>query len=131
MRPFTSFLVFMVLTGCSSHVMRKPSLAVVDVATEKGCNRPSVRLDAINRLDVPSPVKLRDKFSTVALDPGKYAISIACQNPLGEAKDQCVWLGRPNEYPTYKMQLEPGVRYTFHCSEQDRQLIYHVSKSEL
>jgi len=104
---------------------------VVNVATEKGCNRPGVRLDAIERFGTPRDIERKDSYSPVELDPGKYSIAVACQNPFSEIKGQCVWWGHPNEYPTYKMSLKTGVRYTFHCFEENGELVYRISKSNL
>lgn len=63
--------------------------------------------------------------------PGQYEIAVACQNPLNETRGACTFRGHPNEYPTYKMPLKAGVRYTFHRYEVGADLIYNITESEL
>jgi hypothetical protein len=131
MRFHTFFLTLLALVGCSTHAVREQHLAVIDVSTEKGCDRPGVRLDAVKQSNTSLQIELKDSVSPVALEPGKYSIAVACQNPLNETTGQCVWWGHPNEYPTYAMSLKAGIRYTFHCIEQNGELVYRISKSNL
>jgi hypothetical protein len=128
-----AFVVAMTLTGCATHQRPAESKrpAVVATATEEQCDRPGVRIDAVKQLATNRAVALADSFSSVEVEPGRYAISVACQNPLNEAKGQCVFLGHPNEYPTYKMPLKAGMQYTFKCYEVNGEILYRVSENNL
>ncbi len=118
------------LCGCSTQPLMQRS-AIIDVATEANCDRPGVRIDRVERLDRQGEVELKDKFGPVVVDPGQYAIAVACQNPLDETKNACTFWGHPNEYPTYKMPVREGIRYTFRCVQVGGDLVYRISESNL
>lgn len=120
----------MLLGACSAQPHRNLPDAVIVAATEAGCDRPGVTIDRIERLDRSGHVKIPDS-GPVTLAPGRYAISVACRNPLIEADHACLGWGHPNEYPTYRIPVESGVRYTFHCLQVGRDLVYRISESDL
>lgn len=121
-----------VLSACTSQpAAESKSQAVIATATEEQCDKPGVRIDAVKDLGTNHSVMLADSFSDVNVEPGRYSISVACQNPFNEAKNQCVFWGHPNEYPTYRMPLKAGVRYTFQCYEMNGDLAYRISEESL
>ena len=119
--------------GCatydSSGAVKKE--AQIATATESHCDRPGVRLDSVRRVGAAKPLVRRDQFSSVSVEPGRYKVAVACQNPLNETKSACMFWGHPSEYPTYNLKLRPGIRYTFHCYESHGDLLYRISESDL
>ena len=118
--------VAIAITGCVSTPM-----AEVAMATEPQCDRPGVRLDSVKRAGSRKSQAIPDPTRPVSVKAGRYEIAVACQNPLNKSKDACTFWGHPNEYPTYKMPLKAGVRYTFHCYEEGADLIYNITESDL
>jgi hypothetical protein len=106
-------------------------MAQVAFATEPQCDKPGVRLDSIRRAGSHDAEPTADNFAPVSVKPDRYEIAVACQNPLNESRGACTFWGHPNEYPTYKMSLEAGIRYTFHCYEVGSDLTYNVVESRL
>lgn len=104
--------------------------AVVSTATEDGCDRPGVRIDGVVNTQSGVAIDQKDSFSPIALQPGRYAISVACQNPLDKAAEECVFWGHPNEYPTYKMPLFAGIEYSFRCFVEGQELSYQISETK-
>ncbi|MDY6948311.1 MAG: hypothetical protein SXG53_21610 [Pseudomonadota bacterium] len=133
MRTFIRFgATVLVLSACTSQpTAESPSRAVIATATAEQCDKPSVRIDAVKDLGTGRSITLADSLSDVEVQAGLYSISVACQNPLNETKAQCVFWGHPNEYPTYRMPLKSGVRYTFQCYEVNGELAYRISEKNL
>ena len=77
------------------------------------------------------PARADHSYEHPDATPGRYEIAVACQNPLNKTRGACTFWGHPNEYPTYKMPLEAGVRYTFHCYEEGADLTYNITESKL
>jgi hypothetical protein len=67
--------------------------AVVATATEAQCERPGVRIDAVKKFGASHSLALKDSVSAMEVVPGKYAISVACQNPFNETRGQCIFWG--------------------------------------
>jgi len=132
-RVAVTIAVTVAISGCGSLERSGPvrRVAEVAVATEPQCDKPGVRLDSIKRAGSLESRPLTDHFASISLPPGRYEIAVACQNPLNEAKAACTYWGHPNEYPTYKMPLKAGVRYTFHCYESGSDLSYRIAESDL
>ncbi len=105
--------------------------AVVTTTTENGCDRPAIRIDGIVETESGRKVAFENRFGPISLKPGRYAISVACQNPLDEAVEKCVFWGHSNEYPTYNVSLIAGIKYTFHCFVEGQELSYRISESVL
>ena len=133
MRLAVTIGVAIATSGCvSPDRASSPSrMAQVALATEPQCDRPGVRLDSIKRAGSREPEPIADRFAPVMVKPGRYEIAVACQNPLNESRGACTFWGHPNEYPTYKMPLKAGVRYTFHCYEVGSDLTYNIIESDL
>ena len=105
--------------------------SVVTTVTEEGCDQPSVRIDSVVNSESESKIALDSQSGPVSLKSGRYAISVACQNPLDEGTNECRFWGHPNEYPTYKMPLSAGVEYTFRCFVDGQGISYRISESIL
>ena len=99
--------------------------------TEGDCERPSVRIDEITSRESGARISLEAGDGLIFLKPGRYAISVACQNPFDESKNECRFWGHPNEYPTYKMSLAAGVKYTFRCFIDRQEISYRISEDVL
>jgi len=119
--------------GCTSLEGAKPAQRLTQIAqaTEPECDKPGVWLDSIKRAGSPDAEPLPDRSAPVSLKPGRYEIAVGCQNPLNQVRGACTFWGHPNEYPTYKMLLKAGVRYTFHCYESGADLSYKITESDL
>ena len=125
MRAAITVCVVIATTACVSQ------RAEIAMATEPQCDRPGVRLDSVKRAGSHTSQAGADQTGPVSLKPGRYEIAVACQNPLNKTRGACTFWGHPNEYPTYKMPLEAGVRYTFHCYEEGADLTYNITESKL
>lgn len=125
-------VIVVVLSACSSQPAGDlKSDAVIATTTEEQCDKPGVRIDAIKDLGADHSVVLADSFSDVRVRPGRYSISVTCQNPFNHEKNQCVFWGHPNEYPTYSMPLKAGIRYSLQCYEVNGEFVYRISEKNL
>lgn len=132
-RVTISIAVALFVCACTStaEVNDSERHAIVATVTEEGCDRPSVRIDGVTNTESGSKIALDNRFGPVQLQQGHYAISVACQNPLDEGANKCVFWGHPNEYPTYKMPLSEGVKYTFRCFVEGQEISYRILESIL
>gem|GEM_PF-2177106 len=132
-RVAITILATLLSCACTSSMEVKDSDVQATVATvaEEGCDQPSVRIDSITSSESGASILLKDRYGSVFLAPGRYAISVACQNPLNESRNKCEFWGHPNEYPTYKMPLSAGVKYTFRCSVERQDISYRISEEVL
>ena len=128
-----SIAVVLIVCACASpvEVNYSETHAVVATVTEEGCDRPSVRIDGVINTESESKVALDSRFGPVQLRQGHFAISVACQNPFDRDINKCVFWGHPNEYPTYKMPLSAGVKYTFSCFVEGQEISYRISETSL
>jgi len=132
-RVVTSMAAVLIACACASSpaVDVIESHAVVTTVVEKGCDRPGVRIDGVANIESGDKVALDSRYGPVSLEPGRYAISVACQNPLDEQANECEFWGHPNEYPTYKMPLSAGVEYAFRCFVEGQEISYRISETNL
>jgi len=119
--------------GCASSVKSEATAgsAEIAMATEPRCDQPGVRLDSVRHVGASQAMPLLSGADRVAVPAGRYEISVACQNPINETRGACVFWGHPNEYPTYKMRLRSGVRYSFQCYEIGGDVGYRISEGDL
>ena len=126
----TAALLFVCACASTTEISNSEPQAIVATVAEDGCNQPAVRIDSIVNMDSGSTIVLKDRFGPILVAPGQYAISVACQNPLDETRNKCVYWGHPNEYPTYKMPLSAGVKYTFRCFVEGEDISYRITEDE-
>ncbi len=120
------------LLGLGAPAMaRQQPVAIVDVGTTPGCSGPGVRLDRLRELGSGRAVPAPDRRGRLELHPGRYAVSVSCTLPYDGERKACVDIGHPDEYPTYQMQLKPGVRYTFRCALKAGDLVYRIEETSL
>jgi hypothetical protein len=133
MRFWIPTVFVVLLVGCSTFDGEDslPRVAQIAVATEPHCDRPAVRLDGVRLAHAQAPETLVAPYTTVNVLPGTYEIAVACQNPFNKSNGACTFWGHPNEYPTYRMPLKAGTRYTFHCYESGAELSYKITESDL
>ena len=123
--------VVLLVCACSptAEIEDPDDYAIVSTVIEEGCDTPGIRFDEISNTETDEKVALNSRHGPFYLRPGHYAISVACQNPHDESGNECRFWGHPNEYPTYKMPLSKGVKYSFRCFVDGQDISYRVSES--
>ena len=132
MRKPTTALITIALSACTSHQQTlKPLNATIVAAVEENCDKPGVRIDSIKQVARKREIQVADRDGPVELEPGRYEVAVACQNPFDEKNRQCVFWGHPNEYPNYHLLLKAGTRYSFRCFVEGADLLYRISEDDV
>lgn len=131
MRIPCTWIVLIMLGGCSATQVQDSDFVEIDAAVAAGCLEPSA---LIRELRNAHSKNISTASTPIRVPAGVYSIGVSCGSIFDGAVQACLDTSAtpsPSDIPTYELLLQSGKRYVFSCSIVENQYVVRLSEDTL